>query len=101
VIRHAVHASSGGETLSYTGFRSYLSARNSVLYARRHGSAWQQLRMAVAILATLPFQDLRRGMRGQSRGVWMKLRGWRDALAGNPLPLEDLGLRSGRQKPPG
>ena len=101
VIRHAVHASSGGEAESYLGFRSYLSARNSVLYARRYGSAWQQLRMAAAILATLPFQVLRRAMRGQSRGVRMKLRGWRDALAGNPLPLEDLGLRRGRQKPPG
>ena len=91
-IHHAIHASSGGEEASYTGFRSYLSARNSVLYARRHGSAPQRARMAAAILVTLPFQWLRRRLRGQQRGVQMKLRGWKDGLAERPVPLDDLGL---------
>lgn len=101
VIRHAVHASSGGEEASYTGFRTYLSARNSVLYAQRHGTIGQRLLMTASILLTLPFQLLRRSLRGQSRGVALKVRGWRDALAGRPLPLEDLGLLPPARKPPG
>jgi GT2 family glycosyltransferase len=92
-IEHAIHASSGGEAASYMGFRSYLSARNSVLYARRHGSLRQQAVMAGAVVATLPFQWLRRRLRGQQAGVHMKLKGWRDGLAGKPVPLEELGLR--------
>ena len=91
-IHHAIHASSGGEEASYTGFRSYLSARNSVLYARRHGSAPQRAMMALAIVATLPFQWVRRRLRGQQQGVRMKVRGWRDGLTERPVPLDDLGL---------
>ena len=40
--------------------RKYLSARNSVLYAKRHARVWQMIVMACAILATLPFQLARR-----------------------------------------
>jgi hypothetical protein len=100
-IHHAIHASSGGEEASFTGFRSYLSARNSVLYARRHGSAWQRARMAAAIVATLPLQWARRAARGEQAGVRMKVRGWRDALAGRPIPFEELGLRRPGKKAPG
>jgi len=92
-IDHSIHASSGGEAASYMGFRSYLSARNSVLYALRHGTRAQQARMAAAILVTLPFQWVRRRLRGQQAGVRMKLRGWRDGLARRPIPFEELGLR--------
>lgn len=99
VIRHAVNASSGGEEASYTGFRSYLSARNSVLYARRHGSTPQKLRLAAAIVASLPFQWARRALRGQSAGVRMKIRGWRDALRGSPIPLKALGLQPDKPDP--
>jgi len=101
VVRHAIHGSSGGEQQSYLGFRSYLSARNSVLFARRHGSFWQQALMASAIVATLPLQYLRRAIRGEQAGVRMKIRGWRDALAGRPIPLGELGLRRDRPKRPG
>ncbi len=99
VVHHSIHGSSGGESRSYLGFRSYLSARNSVLFARRHGRLWQQALMAAAILVTLPFQYLRRAMRGELAGLRMKVRGWRDGLAGRPIPFEELGLRPGRMEP--
>jgi GT2 family glycosyltransferase len=53
VIRHAVHGSSGGAA-HYGGFRKYLSARNSIIYARRHGPG--PARRWSPHLATLPFQ---------------------------------------------
>jgi len=90
-IFHAVHGSSGGEQ-TYVGFRKYLSARNSVLYARRYGRAYQQALMWVAIAVTLPFQFLRRALRGEQRGIYLKVRGWRDALRGRPIPTAELGL---------
>ena len=92
-IDHSIHASSGGEAASYMGFRSYLSARNSVLYALRHGNRAEQALMAMAILVTFPFQWILRRIRGQQAGIHMKLRGWRDGLARRPIPFEDLGLR--------
>lgn len=91
-IYHSVHGSSGGEA-NYGGFRKYLSARNSVLYARKYGSFGQKLLMAAAIIVTLPFQFLRRLASGEQEGIYMKIRGWRDGLAGRPLPLVELGLR--------
>jgi GT2 family glycosyltransferase len=89
---HAVHGSSGGAG-HYGGFRKYLSARNSVLYARRHGRPWQCALMGAAIVATLPFQAIRRFGSGEHPGVWLKVRGWSDALRGRPIPFRELGLR--------
>jgi GT2 family glycosyltransferase len=91
-VEHRVNASSGGEAV-YGGFRKYLSARNSILYARRHGNALQILLMGISILLTLPFQYGKRLLTGEAAGVTMKVRGWRDALGGRPIPLELLGLR--------
>jgi len=96
VIRHAVHGSSGGAA-HYGGFRKYLSARNSILYARRHGTPAQRAKMAAAILATLPFQYLRRLASGEQAGVAIKVRGWLDGLRGRPLPLVELGLTRSTQ----
>ena len=90
-ICHAVHGSSGGAE-HYGGFRKYLSARNSVLYARQHGRPWHWALMAGAILGTLPFQLARRRLRGEQEGIYMKLRGWRDGLLDRPIPLRELGL---------
>jgi GT2 family glycosyltransferase len=87
-----VHGSSGGAS-HYGGFRKYLSARNTVLYALRHGSPAQRLYLALCIIVTFPFQLLRRAASGEAAGVWIKQRGWRDALAGRPIPFEELGLR--------
>lgn len=92
VVRHAVHGSSGG-VAHYGGFRKYLSARNSILYARRYGTRAQRAKMAAAILATLPFQYLRRLASGEQAGVGIKVRGWLDGLRDRPLPLAELGLR--------
>lgn len=91
-VRHHVHGSSGGAS-HYGGFRKYLSARNTVLYARRHGSAANKAMLVACILATFPLQLLRRALTGQAAGVWIKWRGWRDALAGRPIPFVELGLR--------
>jgi hypothetical protein len=88
---HAVHGSSGGAS-HYGGFRKYLSARNSVLYARRHGGFWQCLAMAAAIVLTLPFQIGRRWLSGEHPGVLLKIRGWWDGLRGRPIPFRELGL---------
>jgi hypothetical protein len=91
-IRHAAHGSSGGEQ-HYGGFRKYLSARNSVLYAKRHGRPWQIALMTTAIIATLPFQFGRRLLRGEQAAIHLKLRGWRDGLLERPVPFIELGLR--------
>ncbi len=91
-IYHHVHASSGGAA-HYGGFRKYLSARNSVLYARSHGRPWQVALMAASIVVTLPFQLIRRAATGELSGVMAKIRGWRDGLLGRPVPLVELGLR--------
>jgi GT2 family glycosyltransferase len=88
---HAVHGSSGGER-HYGGFWKYLSARNGVLYAKRHGHLWQMALMAAAIAATLPFQFARRWRPGEQEGVALKPRGWRDGLLGRPIPFAELGL---------
>jgi GT2 family glycosyltransferase len=92
VVRHAVHASSGG-VAHYGGFRKYLSARNSIVYASRHGTPAQRVKMAAAILGTLPFQYLRRLATGEQAGVSIKVRGWLDGLRGRPIPMKELGLR--------
>lgn len=91
-VVHHIHGSSGGAS-HYGGFRKYLSARNTVLYAKRHGSPMQIAFLALCIAATFPFQLLRRALSGEAAGVWIKQRGWRDALAGRPIPFEELGLR--------
>ena len=91
-VVHRAHGSSGGAT-HYGGFRKYLSARNSVLYARKHGRPLAIACMAACIVVTLPFQLARRAMTGQAAGVMIKVRGWIDALRGKQLPLDRLGLR--------
>ncbi|HXC51687.1 MAG TPA: glycosyltransferase family 2 protein [Candidatus Limnocylindrales bacterium] len=92
LVVHHIHGSSGGAS-HYGGFRKYLSARNSILYARRHGTMLEKATLAASIIATFPFQLLRRSVSGEAAGVWIKQRGWRDALAGRPIPLVELGLR--------
>lgn len=91
-VWHAVHGSSGGSE-HYGGFRKYLSARNSIVYAKRHGRLHQCLSLGFWILVTLPFVFLRRALSGQAAGVGMKVRGWVDGLLGRPIPLKRLGLR--------
>jgi hypothetical protein len=49
--------------------------------------------LGLSIVVTFPFQLLRRALRGEASGVWIKQRAWRDALAGRPIPFRELGLR--------
>jgi GT2 family glycosyltransferase len=71
----------------------YLSARNTVLFARKHGGTLVRLRLAAAIGASLGLDALR-GRRRADRAVTALLwRGYRDGLLRRPLPLETLGLR--------
>ncbi len=91
-VVHHIHGSSGGAS-HYGGFRKYLSARNSILYALRHGSVAQRLLLGLSIVVTFPFQLVRRALSGEAAGVWIKQRGWRDALAARPIPFAELGLR--------
>lgn len=90
IIHHRMHASTGG------GYQSpivYLSARNAVRVARRHGSAAQIARFAAFTLASLVRELPYRLRHGQQRGYALRLRGLWDGLTGRPIPLEQLGLR--------
>ena len=71
----------------------YLSARNTVLFARKHGGPMQWLTLSATIAASLPVEALRgwtRGDTGVARLLWQ---GYRDGLLGRTLPLRALRLR--------
>lgn len=91
VVYHRGNASLGGRR--YVSARAYLSARNSVLFARKHATPAQKAKLAAFILLSLPLQYLRRVPAGEGRGVTLKVEGWLDGLMGRPIPLERLGLR--------
>jgi len=86
----------GGASLAPRGHVSpvrYLSARNTVLFARKHARAHEWLRLVVSVTASLPFEYLRRRRRGEGRAVALLLRGYRDGLLGREPPHRALGLR--------
>lgn len=91
VVRHRGNRTLGGP--SYVSPRKYLSARSSVLFARKHATALQRLKLGFSILVTLPFVFARRLATGEGRGVWLKVRGWIDGLRHREPPYEALGLR--------
>ncbi len=91
VVRHRGNRTLGGP--AYTSPRKYLSARSTVLYARKHATRAQQLKLWTSILVTLPFVFLRRLATGEQRGVWLKVRGWVDGLRDREPPFDALGLR--------
>src|SRR5262249_26542153 len=72
----------------------YLSARNTVLFARKHGRPRQWVVLATAIAASLPLAALRTWHGGQRGVAGLLWRGDRDGLLGRPLPLRELGVRS-------
>jgi len=90
-VLHKGHRSSGGA--GYVTPRQYLTARNMVLFVRKHARWYQSLQFAAFQIATIPLQYLWRCLTGEQRGVVLKVRGMLDALRGQPLPLEELGLR--------
>jgi len=71
----------------------YLSARNSVLFARKHGGLLTRLRLAASVGASLPLEALRARRRGGGDVVALLWRGYRDGLLGRDVPLSELGLR--------
>ncbi|MCW5892318.1 MAG: glycosyltransferase family 2 protein [bacterium] len=91
VATHTGRGSAGG-TRSVR-IRKYFAARNSVLFARRHGSPAQRLRLGAFLVATLPFQLAWNALRGRAGETWLKVLGLRDALTGRRPPFERLGLK--------
>lgn len=68
----------------------YLSARNTVLFARKHGGVRERLGLTLRILGSLP----RSWLRSDRAVVRLLVRGYLDGLAGRPIPLVELGLRA-------
>lgn len=73
--------------------RKYFTARNSVLFARKHGTVAQRMKLAAFLGVALPLQWLRHLPAGDAADVVLKMRAIRDALADRPPPFEELGLR--------
>jgi GT2 family glycosyltransferase len=82
-----VHRGEGGRGIANPA--RYLSARNTVLFARKHGGPAQWLTLA----ATIGWSLLRESVRGDRRVTGLLWRGYRDGLLGRELPLRELGLR--------
>ena len=91
VVLHRGNRTLGGPV--YTSPRKYLSARNTVLFARKHGTVLQRLLLLASIVVTTPFVFLRRLVTGEAGGVILKIRGWLDGLRDRQPPFEALGLR--------
>ena len=91
VVRHRGNRTLGGP--AYTSPRKYLSARSTVLFARKHGTRLQHTKLWASILVTLPFVFLRRLATGEQGGVYLKIRGWLDGLRDRQPPFDALGLR--------
>jgi hypothetical protein len=91
VVRHRGNQTLGGP--AYASPRKYLSARSTVLFARKHASRAQKMKLCASILATLPFVFVRRLVTGEAAGVVLKVRGWLDGLRDRDPPFEALGLR--------
>lgn len=91
VVTHTGRGGAGGK--SSVRIRKYFAARNSVLYARKHASAAERAKFVGFLAASLPLQLLYHWTRGTEDGVWLKVRGIRDALGGRRPPFEELGLR--------
>jgi hypothetical protein len=71
----------------------YLSARNTVLFARKHAGPLEWLRLALAVGVSLPLHAVRAGRRGEGAVTRLLWRGYRDGLLRRDLPLRELGLR--------
>ncbi len=91
VVTHTGRGSAGGR--ASVRIRKYFAARNSILYARKHASAAERLKLGAYLALGLPLQLLYHWPRGSADEVWLKLRGVRDALAGRRPPFEELGLK--------
>jgi GT2 family glycosyltransferase len=91
VVTHTGRGASGGR--ASIRIRKYFAARNSILYARKHASAAERVKLGAYLTLGLPLQLLYHLPRGEAAEVWLKVRGVRDALAGRRPPFEELGLK--------
>ncbi|HYR96036.1 MAG TPA: glycosyltransferase family 2 protein [Candidatus Binatus sp.] len=91
VVTHGGRGTS--PTVDSVRIRKYFTARNMVLYARRHGSRAQRVKLACFLATMLPLQLLWNLPRGRAGEVLLKMRGVRDALGRRRPPFEALGLR--------
>jgi GT2 family glycosyltransferase len=91
VVTHTGRGSGGGPAA--IRIRKYFTARNAILFARRHGRPAERARHAFLVAAGLPLQLLWHLPRGRAGEALIKMRGVRDALLGRRPPLEELGLR--------
>jgi len=71
----------------------YLSARNSVLFARRHGTFAEKLKLATTVGGSLARELVTGALSGDLAVTRLLLRGYLDGLRDRPLPLRELGLR--------
>ncbi|MCC6766680.1 MAG: glycosyltransferase family 2 protein [Deltaproteobacteria bacterium] len=91
IVRHRGNRTLGGP--AYVSPRKYLSARSTVLFARKHATTLQKIKLWTCIVLTLPFVFLRRLPTGEAGGVWLKVRGWLDGVRRRQPPFRALGLR--------
>jgi len=91
VVTHTGRGAAGGTAA--VRIRKYFAARNTILFARKHATPAQRLKLACFLAASLPLQLARHWPAGSTHEVWLKMRGIRDALAGRRPPFEALGLR--------
>jgi len=91
VVSHTGRGSAGGT--ASVRIRKYFAARNSVLFARKHASLLQRLKLAAFLGGSLPLQLAWHTLRGRPEEVWLKLEGVRDGLTGRRPPFERLGLK--------
>ncbi len=91
VVTHTGRGAAGGPAA--VRIRKYFAARNTVLFARKHATVGQGVKLACFLAASLPLQLAWNWPRGRGDQVWIKIRGIRDALAHRRPPYEALGLR--------
>lgn len=95
VVRHHMHASTNGG--GYLSPITYLSARNAILFVRKHASWRLQAKYVVHLAVNLMKDGLLRWRRNELDGFRLRLWGVRDGLLRRPVPLEQLGLASRAQ----
>lgn len=99
IVYHRMHASTGGG--GYLSPITYLSARNAILFVRKHASWAQRLTYAFFLCGNLLKEAVFRGRRGELAGFKLRLRGLRDGLLRRAVPLREIGLNGAlRAAPP-
>jgi len=91
---HAVVFHRQPTSLTSVRRRAYFMARNVLLFARKHGTLPQRLKISAAALILPPVSLLRRFLEGEALGVsgWVAL-GVIDGFLHRPPRLHQLGLR--------